>query len=186
MPAPKAVAGIYDHCGWAIVVCVAGSEIIDRRRIELVEPGLPWLPHHSQGPRMPIDEAVALVERVRASASQCAKRALDELPAGVGAIAIRKNPKLPPTIAERITNYWANARADGVMYRDVLAEAAEAKGWPVSDYETKTVLSEAADALGIDDMSAFLKDTGKAIGKPWDKDHRLATAAAIAAGKAAK
>jgi len=45
---------------------------------------------------MPQAHAVALVERVRASAATCAKHALDELPAGVGAIAIRKNPKLPP------------------------------------------------------------------------------------------
>ena len=186
MARARATAGVYDHCGWAVVVCVTGDEIIDRRRIELVEPGLPWLPHHSQGQRMPIEEAVALVERVRASAAQCAKQALDDLPASVGAIAIRKNPKLPPTIAERITNYWANARADGVMYRDVLAEAAVARGWPVSEYETKTVFDEAADALGIDDMSVFLKETGKALGKPWDKDHRLATAAAIAAAKPAK
>ena len=132
---------------------------------------------------MPQAHAVALVERVRASAATCAKHALDELPAGVGAIAIRKNPKLPLTIAERITSYWANARADGVMYRDVLAEAAEARGWPVKEYDTKTVISEAANALGIEDMEAFLKETGKTIGKPWDKDHRLATAAAIAAAK---
>ena len=69
------------------------------------------------------------------------------------------------------------------MYRDVLAEAAEARGWPVSEYDTKTVFSEAANALGIEDMEAFLKETGKTIGKPWDKDHRLATAAAIGAAK---
>ena len=177
----RAVAGIYDHCGWAVVVCVAGSEIIDRRRIELVEPGLPWLPHHSEGQRMPIDEAVALVERVRASAALCAKRALDELPPNVNAIAIRKNPTLPPTVSERITNYWANARADGVMYRNVLAEAADARGWSVSEYETKTVFAEAAAVLGIENIDGRMKEYAKILGKPWTQDHRLATAAAIVA-----
>ena len=183
MAAARAAAGISDHCGWAVVVCVAGDDVIDRRRIELVDAGLPWLPHHSEGQRLPIDEAVALVERVRASASDYAKRALDDLPASVGAIAIRARPALPPTIAERITNYWAQTRADGVMYRDVIAEAAEARGWPVSEYDVKTVFSDAAGTLGLDDISGFLDETGKTLGKPWTKDHRLAAAAAIVAAK---
>jgi hypothetical protein len=177
---------VFDHCGWAVVVCVAGDEIIDRRRIELVEPGLPWLPHHSEGQRLPLDEAVALVERVRASAEQCAKRGLAELPASVGAISIRGRPKMPATITERLMSYWAQTRADGVMYRDVIAEAAEARGWSVREYETKTVFSDAADALALDDISGRLKEIGETVGRPWDKDHRLATAAAIVAAKASR
>jgi hypothetical protein len=126
-------------------------------------------------------EAVALVERVRASAALCARNALQALPAGVAAIAIRKRPLLPPTIAERITNYRAQNVADWVMYRDALAEAAQARGWSVSEYDAKTVFQEAAEALGLEDISARFREIGKALGPPWQKDHKLAMAAAIVA-----
>ena len=179
----SAAAGVYDHGGWAVVVCVAGRRVIDRRRIELVEPGLPSIPHHHEAQKLPLAEAVTLVERVRASAQLCAQRALAELPPSTKVIAIRKRPKLPPSIAERITNTWAQNRADWVMYRDVIAEAAQARGWLVSEYDTKTVLSEAAQLLGVDDISGFMNEVRKSLGPPWAKDHRLAMAAALVAGK---
>ena len=176
-----AAAGIYDHCGWAVVVCVANGEVVDRRRIELIEAGLPKLPHHCEGQRLPLDEAVALVERVRASAVECARHALDRLPPGVDVIAIRERPALPPTIAERIESYHAQTRADSAMGRDVLAEAAAARGWAVAEYRTKTVLADAASVLAIDNITAHFDAIGKALGPPWQKDHRYAAAAAIVA-----
>jgi hypothetical protein len=179
----KAVAGISDHAGWAVVVCVANGEVLDRRRIVLIGPGLPCLPHHHEAQRLPMDEAVALVERVRASAALCARDALEALPANVAAIAIRKRPMLPPTIAERITNYRAQCVADSVLYRDVLAEAAQARGWSVSEYNAKTVFQDAAEALRLEDISARFGEIGKALGPPWQKDQRLAMAAAIVALK---
>ena len=30
MARARAVAGIYDHAGWAVVVCVANGEVLDR------------------------------------------------------------------------------------------------------------------------------------------------------------
>ena len=54
MARARAVAGIYDHAGWAVLVCVANGEVLDRRQIELVEPGLPNLPHHHEGQMLPI------------------------------------------------------------------------------------------------------------------------------------
>ena len=39
--------GIADHLGWAVAVTAsADHEVVDRRRIELVEPGLPAAPIH--------------------------------------------------------------------------------------------------------------------------------------------
>jgi hypothetical protein len=175
------VAGIYDHAGWAIVVCVAHGEVIDRRRIELIEPGLPSMPYHHDAQGLPAGEAEALIARVRRSAASCAANALAALPANVEAIAIRKRPPLPGTIAGRIASYYAQTRADGVMYRDVLADAAQALGWSVVEYDAKTVLQKAAAALGLGDIAPRLEQIGKALGPPWQRDHRLATASAIAA-----
>lgn len=178
------IAGIYDHAGWAIVVCVAGNKLLDKRRIELVDPGLPSLPHHHPCQHLPIDEAVALVARVRASAEDCAARGLDALPNSVGAIAIRKRPKLPPTVAGRIRSYFAQTRADGVMYRDALEAAALARGWSVHEYDAKTVLAEASTALRLKgDIGEWMQDVGRNAGRPWTGDHRLAMAAAIVAAR---
>jgi hypothetical protein len=179
MSKAKAVAGIADHAGWAVVVCVANGEAIDRRRIELLEPGLPSMPYHHNAQGLPADEAEALIARVRRSAALHAANALAALPANVHAIAIRKRPPLPATVTERIASYYAQTRADGVMYRDVLAEAALTRGWSVIEYETNTVFREAAQALRLDDISVRLDEIGKALGPPWQKDHRLAAAAAM-------
>src|SRR5271167_3833568 len=79
-----AVIGISDHGGWAVLVTVAdGGTLLDRRRVELVDEDLPKIPHHSEAQRLPIDEAEALVERVRGSAERHAKLRLGEAAAGI-------------------------------------------------------------------------------------------------------
>jgi hypothetical protein len=42
---------------------------------------------------------------------------------------------------------------------------------------------EAANALGLEDIDAFLRAMGRAIGPPWQAGHKLAAAAAIAAAE---
>ena len=72
------IIGVSDHGGWAVLVTVArDGTLLDRRRVELVGEGLPKLPHHSEGQRLPLDEAVELVERVRVSAERHAVLAWD-------------------------------------------------------------------------------------------------------------
>jgi hypothetical protein len=177
------IIGISDHGGWAVLVTVTrDGTLLDRRRMELVGDGLPKLPHHSEGRVLPLDEAVKLVERVRVSAERHAVLALDAvamvLPRILG-VALRKCPQLPPTIAERIKNYRAQNVADWVMYRKALASAAEARGWPVHWYDSKSVFGAASQALRVENLDAHFLQVRSAVGPPWDKDHKLAMAAAI-------
>ena len=183
---PHAIVGVSDHAGWAVLVTIAtDGEFIDRRRVELIEEGLPKLPHHHEAQRLPEPEGVKLVGRVRASADQCAQESLDALanaaPITVVGIALRECPPLPPTIAERISDYRAQCVADTVLCREALAEAAQARGWKVHSYEAKSVFAEAARVLGLASLDDPLADTGRSVGRPWRKDHKLAMAAAIAA-----
>lgn len=162
--------------------------LLDRRRVELVGDGLPKLPHHSEGQRLPLDEAVKLVERVRVSAERHAVLALDAVTTAVPRIiggALRKCPQLPPTIAERITDYHAQNNADWVMYREALASAAEARGWPVHWYDAKSVLGAARQALRVESLDAHFLKVRRALGPPWNNDHKLAMAAAIVTAPAA-
>jgi hypothetical protein len=185
---PTAVVGVWDHWGWAVLVTVQpGGELLDRRRVTLIEEGLPPYPHHHDGQSLAPERAVALVKRVQASVRRCARVAIaalaGDLRTPIGGIAIRACPALPPTIAERISDYRAHNVADSVMYRQALAEAAAARRWFVSWYEARLVEGQAARALGKRAVRGRLDAPGEALGPPWTKDHRLAMAAALAAGE---
>jgi hypothetical protein len=194
-----AAVGVAEHGNSAVLVTVApGGELLDRRRIDLTH-GLPTHPYHHEGSwavgryinspwarKISLADAVALVERVREAAAYGARENLEALAAAVprpiAAIAIRVCPELPPTTEERIIDTRAANVADSIMYRDALAVAAEARGWSVYWYTRECVFQDAATALGCKDVDAFLRDMGRTIGPPWQAKHKLAAAAAIAAG----
>jgi hypothetical protein len=177
------IIGVSDHGGWAVLVTAASDgTLLDRRRVELVDEDLPAIPHHSEGRRLRIGGAGKLVERVRRSAEMHAALALDAVAMAVPrvlGVALRKCPPLPPTIAERITDYRARNNADWVMYRKALAAAAEARGWPVHWFDAKSVLGAACQALRVENLDVYFLRMRSAIGSPWTKDHKLAMAAAV-------
>jgi hypothetical protein len=131
-------------------------------------------------------DAVALVERVRESAMRGARESLEALaatvPVPIASIAIRVCPQLPQTTEERIADNRAANVADSVMYREALATAAEARGWSVYWYERERVFRDAAAALGVEDIDAFLHAMGRSIGPPWQAKQKLAAASALAVG----
>ena len=185
----RAVIGVSDHCGWAVLVTVGGDgALLDRRRVELVDEGLPKLPHHHDAQGLPLPAALELIERVRASADRHATVALDAVaravPAHIVGITLRECPPLPPSVAERLADYRAQNVADTVMYRQALAGAAGARGWRVDWYATKKVLGAAADALAITDFDAHFLQLRRSLGPPWGMDYKLAMAAGIVAVRA--
>jgi hypothetical protein len=177
---------IADHFGWAVAVTAsADHEVVDRRRIELVEPGVSAAPIHYESRRLDVAATAALVAKVRASVARAASAALDELatslPAPVLSVSLRTWPlDFPDDIAvQRRAPY--EARADAIMYRQELAELAHAHGWDLHLYDAKAVVDQAIRLLGqrADDV---LHGPRARIGPPWTKDHRIALAAAIMAG----
>src|SRR5262249_33544435 len=160
-----AAVGVAEHGSSAVLVTVApGGELLDRRRIELIDRGLPTHPHHHEGSwavgryvntpgarAISLADAVALVERVRASAARGACEGLEALagavPMPIAGIAIRACPGLPPTTEERIADNRVQTFADSVMYREALATAAEARGWSVYWYDRERVFRDAAAVL---------------------------------------
>jgi hypothetical protein len=181
-----AFVGVADHAGWAVTVtATASGELLDRRRIELVAEGLPKLPHHHDAQGLPLDEGLALIERVRVSAEEHAKLALEAIAAAVSVrivgIAMRACPPLPATVAERLSNYRAQNVADSVMFRTALADAAVARGWGVHWYEARKVIPQACQALQVESLEPQFAKLKKELGPPWTQDHRMALAAAIVA-----
>ena len=193
-----AAVGVAEHGNSAVLVTVAfDGEFLDRRRVDLTS-GLPTHPYHHEGSwavgrylnsswSRPISlaDAVALVARVREAAAQGARQSLAALattvPLPIARIAIRECPKLPPTTEERIRDTRAANVADSAMYREVLAAAAEERGWSVCWYDREQVFRDAAAALGKRDVKALMREMGRAIGPPWQAKEKLAAAAALAA-----
>jgi hypothetical protein len=177
---------IADHLGWAIAVTAsADREVVDRRRIELVEPGVSAAPIHYESRRLDIAATAALVAKVRASVARATSAALDELatalPAPVLSISLRGWPlDFPDDIAvQRRAPY--EARADAIMYRQELYELAHARGWEVHLYDAKAVVDQAARMLAAP-VGEVLQRPRATMGPPWTKDHRIALAATIVAG----
>ena len=177
--------GIADHLGWAVAVTAsADHEVVDRRRIELVEPGLSPAPIHYESRRLDVATTAALVAEVRASVVRAATAALDELetalPAPVLSISLRAWPlDFPDDIAvQRRVPY--EARADAIMYRQELAELAQARDWEVHLYEAKAVERQAVSLLA-ERADEVLHGPRATLGPPWTKDHRIALAATIVA-----
>jgi hypothetical protein len=131
-------------------------------------------------------DAVALVERVRESAARGARESLEAVAAAVSvpiaSVAIRIFPRLPATTEERIADSRAANVADSVMYRESLAVAAETRGWSVHWYDRERVFRDAGAAIAGMEIDDFLRAMGRSIGPPWQAKHKLAAAAALAAG----
>ena len=72
-----------------------------------------------------------------------------------------------------------------VMYRNALASAAEERGWAVHWYDARKVLGAAGSTLGVENLDAHFLKLRRAVGPPWNNDHKLAMAAAIATATAA-
>jgi hypothetical protein len=175
--------GIADHLGWAVAVTGSPAhEVVDRRRLELVEPGLTAAPIHYESHRLDVAATTALVQKVRASILRATTDAFDELaaalPAPVVSISLRTWPRdFPDDIAvQRRAPY--EARADAILYRQILAEVAQARGWEVRLYDAKRVIGQAADVLG-EKAEQILQSPRAQLGPPWTKDHRVAFAATI-------
>jgi hypothetical protein len=184
--------GIAHHFGWAVsVTASADHKVVDRRRIELIEPGVPTSPiHHEGGPHLlhrsaePLDDnaLAALVTDVRASVVRATSATLDELatssPEPIVSMSLRAWPADFPVdiAAQRRAPY--ESRADSVMYCQVLAELARQRGWVVHLYNSKDVEDEAVRILG-ERAEQVLHGPRATLGPPWSKDHRMALAAII-------
>ncbi len=179
--------GIAHHFGWAVAVTASSEHtVIDRRRIELVEPGTPVAPIHTDGVDLDDAGVEALVAQVRASSERATAEALDRLTADVDqpilSMSLRAWPADFPTDITIIRRVPHEARADSVMYRQVLAEAADERGWAQHRFDARTVEAEVRALLGerADDI---LIGPRRRLGPPWNKDHRMALAATILAGQ---
>jgi hypothetical protein len=103
MTGAPCVVSVAEHTGWAHLVCVAAPgrvpAVVARRRVTLIDSGLPTQPYEHDSTAMREDEANAIIARVRRSiaarTSDALTRVVTELARrAVVALAIRQ-PRLP-------------------------------------------------------------------------------------------
>jgi len=179
--------GIAHHLGWAVAVTAsADHRVVDRRRLVLIEPGLPPSPLEHDIQLLADDAAADLVSAVRDGVVRASSAALDQLDADLPEPIVSMSlrfwpPDFPDDVAtQRRPPYQASA--DSVMYRQVLADLAHARGWAVHLYDARAIEGQAARALGAQ-ADAVLTGPRAVLGPPWGRDQRMALAAAVMAGQ---
>ena len=189
-----AVVGVADHNGWAMLVTVAAIDghptVIDRRRVELIEKGLPSQPYHHETTALAETEAEQLVRKVKRSVAASPALALDRLSGDllpryrVSSLTLRQPPldSLPATVADVHRSYYVFCRADGMLYHSAIVSAARERGWKLLLHRRGEELARAAETLrvSVDDVERFISDLRSTLKSPWTAEHRHAFAAAIA------
>ena len=193
----KAVFGFKAHSGWAALVVLGARDgalqILERRRIELVEErDVLWAkqPYHAAENLSPreaknvvkrgIEAARRIAVREMRAAVKRAREGGHEL-AGCAVIVGEAMPNW--SVDEILAVHFRMHKAEGVLFRDVLAQAAGACNLTLVEVPEKLLLEQAEATLAIPASSVLKKIAalGKSVGPPWGKDQKDAALAAMIA-----
>jgi hypothetical protein len=187
--------GIKAHSGWAALVVVGrrgGGEVVvvDRRRVELVEEVWAKQPYHA-AETLTQDAARELVERGVEAAHRIALREMQEALRRerernhrVTGCAVLMSDPMPAWSTDQILSvHFRMHKAEGVLFREALARAADACGLKVVRIPEKLLAKRAAETFGTaaGDLVNDVATLGKSIGPPWGKDQKEAALAALVA-----
>lgn len=193
----KVALGLKAHSGWAALVAIGipGGEfqVIDRRRLELVEPrDSAWAkqPYHA-AETLEVKKARDLVKRGTDSAHRMALKQMRATVQGlekqshqiVACSVLVPSPMPEWTTEEILAVHFRMHKAEGVLFPDALAKAAEACALKFVPIPEKTLIQIAQKALGkpASELTRRVVALGKTVGPPWTKDQKNATLAAMVA-----
>jgi NAD(P)-dependent dehydrogenase (short-subunit alcohol dehydrogenase family) len=188
----KVAFGLRTHSGWAALVALgkSGDElvVVDRSRLELVEEEWAKQPYHA-AEELEKKEAREVVKRGIAAAKRIARRELRaavnherDLGNQVIACSILVGSPMPDwTVDQILAVHFRMHQAEGVLFRDVLIEAANECELKVVTLPEKTLLQEAEKLLrtSTTNLTKTMAVLGKSAGPPWGKDQKDAALAAL-------
>lgn len=193
----KVAFGMKVHSGWAALVALGrlGGElqVVDRRRMELVEKSdESWAkqPYHAAEELNPA-EARVLVKRGIEAARRIAvremrlavNRARDTGDEVVACAVLLGEPMPEWTVDEILAVHFRMHKAEGVLFRDVLARAAKSCGLRFVGVPEKQLAQHAEQTLAtsMDRLQKTIASFGKSAGPPWGRDQKDAALAAMIA-----
>jgi hypothetical protein len=195
----KVAFGLKAHSGWAalVVLGVRGSDlqVVDRRRLEMVESKDEWAkqPYHAA-------EALSLVEArklVKYGVESARRLALREMRTSIKRVradgheisgcGLLVGATMPDwSVDEILAVHFRMHKAEGFLFRDVLARAAKKCELRLVEVPEKflTERAEAVLATPLKNLLTKIAALGKSVGPPWGKDQKDATLAAMIALRA--
>ena len=198
METPRVAFGLKAHSGWSVLVVLgereAGYEIIDRRRISLLEEDTAsWAAqpayHAAEGlePNNAADTVKRGIEAARRAAIrelQAAVKRSRERQHDIVACAVLVPEPMPDwSTAQILSVHFRMHKAEGVLFPDALAKAALACGLELVAVREKRLWEEAEKELALtrSALVSTIATLGKAAGPPWGKDQKSAALAAMVA-----
>ena len=190
----EAAFGFKAHSGWAALIVLGTSggdlEVLERSRVELVEEEWAKQPYHAAEELQPaearkvvkrgIDAAKRIAFReMRSALKRTRESGFEVRDCGV----LVGNPMPDWSVDEILAVHFRMHKAEGVLFRDVLAKAADECDLKLLAIPEKSLLEHAESALrtSASSLSQLVAALGKAVGPPWSKDQKEATLAAMIA-----
>ena len=180
----KVAFGFRAHSGWAALVVLGEQRdelvVIDRRRIELVDELWAKQPYHA-AEALDREEAHLLVKRGIDAAQRIAlhemkaaiKRERDRQNEIAGCAVVVGAPMPEWSTAEILAVHFRMHKAEGVLFQNALARAAEKCGLNTLPIFEKELLARGGKFV------KKIAGLGKSIGAPWGKDQKDAALVAL-------
>jgi hypothetical protein len=183
-----AALGFRVHSGWTAAVVVTGPAdspaVAVRRRIELVKTFTYTYrqPYHT-GEKMALEEAAKFIAQCRAEATKLAFSALRTMEKELedGNIEIRRcglllaSGRQLPALEQILRSHALIHTADGVLFRDALAQACEKCRMPVRGVKERELFALASKSLRLrpETLQRRIAEFGRGLGPPWGQDEKL-------------
>ena len=192
----KVAMGLKAHSGWAALVVLGerdgNLEVLQRCRLELVADNATWAkqPYHAAEGLTP-PEARKMVKAGTEAARRLAlgemrqvvRRLSQDVDRVQGCALIVGDPMPDWSVDQILAVHFRMHKAEGVLFREVLAQAVRACNVRLVEVHEKLLLKRAQATLKIPatTLSRRVASLGKSVGPPWGKDQKEATMAAMIA-----
>jgi hypothetical protein len=190
----RVALGIRMHSGWGVLVCICGDpaapEVVDRRRIVVVEPTMEGTkqPYHF-AETLPLEEAERHLQKCAAVSERLALKAirdvLEEVNARtyriVGCAMLLASGRALPALPNILASHALVHTAEGEFFRNVVREACEHCRLPVEGFRERE-LDDRANAIfgkAAAGVRQRISSLGKTVGSPWTQDEKAAALAGL-------
>jgi len=196
----KVAFGMKAHSGWTALVVLGdhdgGLVVVDRRRIDLVEDEWAKQPYHAAEDLKPaaardlVERGIAAAHRIAIQEMRAVVKRERERDNEVAACAVLVGEPMPGWNTDEILAvHFRMHKAEGVLFRDALARAAEVCGLRLVAIPENLLSKHAERALGTSralgipasGLAKKIAALGKSVGPPWGKDQKDAALAALVA-----
>src|SRR5215813_948577 len=157
----NAAFGVRMHSGWGVVVCISGNsgapEIVDRRRIVVIEPTMEGAkqPYHFVE-TLSLEEAERHIQKCAAASQRLALTAIREMLDAVsarnyrvlGCAMLLASGRALPSLRKILASHALIHTAEGEFFRNLVSEACESCHIPVMGIRERELDKQAEAIFG--------------------------------------